>query len=147
MHMALACARHVGLRAAQAEPAPPPPPLPDKIVAARQNRVCATRRINQYINQNPQPSTPRLPPLATHVHDTERLDLVFAHTPTYPDEPPLFKPRSVRGLSDAELGQLRAILDEQACACVCVCRVCVCVCVYARACARARVHVSVCVHE
>ena len=37
----------------------------------------------------------------------KQLDVVFAHTPTYPDEPPLIKPRSVRGLSDAELAQSR----------------------------------------
>lgn len=43
----------------------------------------------------------------------KQLDLVFAHTPTYPDEPPLIKPRSVRGLSDAELAEMAAVVDEQ----------------------------------
>lgn len=43
----------------------------------------------------------------------KQLDVVFAHTPTYPDAPPLIKPRSVRGLSDAELGQVAKVIDEQ----------------------------------
>ena len=43
----------------------------------------------------------------------KQLDVVFAHTPTYPDEPPLIKPRSVRGLSDAELSAVAGVIDEQ----------------------------------
>lgn len=43
----------------------------------------------------------------------KQLDVVFAHTPTYPDEPPLIKPRSVRGLSDAELADVARVIDEQ----------------------------------
>ena len=43
----------------------------------------------------------------------KQLDVVFAHTPTYPDEPPLLKPRSVRGLSDAELAEVARVIDEQ----------------------------------
>ena len=43
----------------------------------------------------------------------KQLDVVFAHTPTYPDEPPLLKPRSVRGLSDAELAEVAKVIDEQ----------------------------------
>jgi hypothetical protein len=41
------------------------------------------------------------------------MELVFAHTPRYPDEAPLFKLRSVRGLSDAEIAQAQALLQEQ----------------------------------
>lgn len=43
-----------------------------------------------------------------------RLELVFAHTPNYPDEPPLYKARSVRGLSDADMATLNHSLAEQA---------------------------------
>lgn len=43
----------------------------------------------------------------------KQLDIVFAHTPTYPDEPPLIKPRSARGLSDAELAEVAKVIDEQ----------------------------------
>ncbi|KAK9804167.1 hypothetical protein WJX73_007930 [Symbiochloris irregularis] len=51
----------------------------------------------------------------TSTSDTPPLELefVFAHTPTYPDEPPLFKARSARGLSNQQLQQLHGILDEQ----------------------------------
>ena len=40
-------------------------------------------------------------------------EVVFSHTPNYPDEPPLMKARSVRGLSDADIALLQAVLDEQ----------------------------------
>ncbi|KAI8463800.1 MAG: ubiquitin-conjugating enzyme/RWD-like protein [Monoraphidium minutum] len=39
------------------------------------------------------------------------LELLFAHTPTYPDEAPCLKPRSVRGLSDADIADLGRALD------------------------------------
>eukprot|EP00884_Botryococcus_braunii_P020074 jgi/Botrbrau1/6750/Bobra.0324s0035.1 len=45
--------------------------------------------------------------------ETNRWILFFAHTPTYPDEPPLYKPRSVRGFSQVELDRLKGILEEQ----------------------------------
>ncbi len=41
------------------------------------------------------------------------MELLFAHTPSYPDEAPLFKLRSVRGLSDAEIASANALLQEQ----------------------------------
>jgi len=40
-------------------------------------------------------------------------ELVFAHTPTYPDEPPLVKARSQRGLADADVASLQALVDGQ----------------------------------
>lgn len=49
---------------------------------------------------------------ASTAHD-KQLDIVFAYPPTYPDAPPLLKPRSVRGLSDAELAAVGAVMDEQ----------------------------------
>ena len=49
---------------------------------------------------------------AAAAHD-KQLDIVFAYPPTYPDAPPLLKPRSVRGLSDAELAAVSALMDEQ----------------------------------
>ncbi|BDA46942.1 probable RWD domain-containing protein 1 [Coccomyxa sp. Obi] len=42
-----------------------------------------------------------------------KLELVFAHTPNYPDEPPLYKARSVRGLSDADMATLNQSLAQQ----------------------------------
>ncbi|KAK9919135.1 hypothetical protein WJX75_009630 [Coccomyxa subellipsoidea] len=42
-----------------------------------------------------------------------KLELVFAHTPTYPDEAPLYKARSVRGISDADIAGLNKSLSEQ----------------------------------
>lgn len=42
--------------------------------------------------------------------DTLRMELVFAHTPNYPDAAPMYKPRSLRGLSDADLAQLSGVL-------------------------------------
>jgi hypothetical protein len=54
-------------------------------------------------------------PLPTHsplsLSFTEQLDLVFAYPPTYPDAAPLLKPRSVRGLSAAELAEVAAACD------------------------------------
>ncbi len=40
-------------------------------------------------------------------------EVVFSHTATYPDEPPLMKARSLRGMSDADLAILQSILDGQ----------------------------------
>ena len=42
------------------------------------------------------------------------LELLFAHTPSYPDEAPLFKVRSERGLSDAEVAVVQALLQQEA---------------------------------
>ena len=41
---------------------------------------------------------------------TARLGLVFSHTPTYPDTPPLIKCRSLKGLFDSELAACKAML-------------------------------------
>jgi hypothetical protein len=41
------------------------------------------------------------------------MELLFAHTKNYPDEAPHFKVRSVRGLSDQEISQVQALLQEQ----------------------------------
>jgi hypothetical protein len=43
-----------------------------------------------------------------------RLGLVFSHTPTYPDTPPLIKCRSIKGLFDSELKQIQAMMVKQA---------------------------------
>ena len=43
-----------------------------------------------------------------------RLGLVFSHTPNYPEEPPLIKCRSLRGLFDAELVACKSMLDALA---------------------------------
>ena len=43
-----------------------------------------------------------------------RLGLVFSHTPNYPEEPPLIKCRSLRGLFDAELAACKSMLDALA---------------------------------
>jgi hypothetical protein len=40
-------------------------------------------------------------------------EVVFSHTATYPDEPPLMKARSLRGMSDADLAILQSVLDGQ----------------------------------
>lgn len=45
---------------------------------------------------------------------TARLGLVFSHTPNYPDEPPLLKCRSVKGLFDSELVAVHALLTKHA---------------------------------
>eukprot|EP00740_Mantoniella_antarctica_P014802 CAMPEP_0181371844 /NCGR_PEP_ID=MMETSP1106-20121128/14352_1 /TAXON_ID=81844 /ORGANISM="Mantoniella antarctica, Strain SL-175" /LENGTH=302 /DNA_ID=CAMNT_0023489083 /DNA_START=46 /DNA_END=954 /DNA_ORIENTATION=- len=45
---------------------------------------------------------------------TARLGLVFSHTPAYPDEPPLIKCRSIKGLFDRELQQIQARMVKQA---------------------------------
>lgn len=67
------------------------------------------------------PAAPTPPPLHTHTHTTTThttppeaevdpdeepelvAQLVWAHTPTYPDEAPSIRLRSVKGLGDAEL--------------------------------------------
>lgn len=41
-----------------------------------------------------------------------QMQLVFAHTPTYPDEAPCIRLRSVRGLSDADLQEATAELQK-----------------------------------
>ena len=41
---------------------------------------------------------------------TERMELVFAHTPQYPEVPPLYKVRNLRGVSDADLEACMAVL-------------------------------------
>ncbi|KAF8063830.1 RWDD1 [Scenedesmus sp. PABB004] len=43
-----------------------------------------------------------------------QMQLVFAHTPTYPDEPPCLRLRSLQGLSDAELAEATAELEALA---------------------------------
>ena len=45
---------------------------------------------------------------------TARLGLVFSHTPTYPDEPPLIKCRSIKGLFDSELGAVQKLMEQRA---------------------------------
>lgn len=40
--------------------------------------------------------------------DTPLLDFVFAHTPSYPDEPPCVRVKSARGLGDAEVAEAQA---------------------------------------
>lgn len=42
-----------------------------------------------------------------------KAELLFAHTPRYPEEPPSHKLRSVTGLSDADLVEATAVLEEQ----------------------------------
>ncbi|GIL56431.1 hypothetical protein Vafri_11708 [Volvox africanus] len=42
-----------------------------------------------------------------------KAELLFAHTPKYPEEPPSLKLRSVTGLSDTDLAEATAVLDEQ----------------------------------
>ncbi|KAK9828202.1 hypothetical protein WJX74_002921 [Apatococcus lobatus] len=41
------------------------------------------------------------------------VELVFAHTASYPDEAPHIRVHSVRGLSDADMADLRHTLEEQ----------------------------------
>ncbi|GFR40401.1 hypothetical protein Agub_g953, partial [Astrephomene gubernaculifera] len=42
-----------------------------------------------------------------------KAELLFAHTPKYPEEPPSLKLRSVTGLSDSDLAEATAVLEEQ----------------------------------
>ncbi|GAQ88437.1 hypothetical protein KFL_004280070 [Klebsormidium nitens] len=42
-----------------------------------------------------------------------RIKLVFAHTPNYPDEPPLFNIRGIQGLSTKDVNELKAKLEEE----------------------------------
>mmetsp|Transcript_26034 Transcript_26034/g.43628 ORF Transcript_26034/g.43628 Transcript_26034/m.43628 type:complete len:211 (-) Transcript_26034:384-1016(-) len=42
-----------------------------------------------------------------------RLALVFAHTPNYPDEPPLIKLRSIRGVREKDLKSMHQRLGEE----------------------------------
>ncbi|EFN55051.1 hypothetical protein CHLNCDRAFT_58090 [Chlorella variabilis] len=41
-----------------------------------------------------------------------KVEIVFAHTPTYPDEPPLLKARGLQGISDADVSMLQGVLEE-----------------------------------
>jgi hypothetical protein len=41
------------------------------------------------------------------------LELMFAHTPTYPDEPPCLRVRSAKGVSDAECQHVQSMLEEE----------------------------------
>lgn len=43
-----------------------------------------------------------------------RLELLFQHTPRYPEEPPRLRLRAVRGLSDADVSSAQAMLEAQA---------------------------------
>lgn len=43
-----------------------------------------------------------------------RLSFAFAHTPEYPDAPPLLKVRSVRGVRDSDLANIQAALEAEA---------------------------------
>lgn len=42
-----------------------------------------------------------------------QMELLFAHTPNYPDEAPSVKLKSVRGLSDSDLVQATGVVQEQ----------------------------------
>jgi hypothetical protein len=54
---------------------------------------------------------------ALDASDELKLDLVFAHVALYPDEPPLFRLRSVKGLSDADIEDATRAVREQVDAC------------------------------
>ncbi|KAI7835902.1 hypothetical protein COHA_010205 [Chlorella ohadii] len=41
-----------------------------------------------------------------------KVEVVFAHTPTYPEEPPLLKARGLQGISDADVGTLQGVLED-----------------------------------
>eukprot|EP00775_Hariotina_reticulata_P001514 gene1513-1850_t len=41
-----------------------------------------------------------------------QMQLVFAHTPTYPDEPPCIRLRSIKGLSDGDLQEATTDLQK-----------------------------------
>lgn len=43
-----------------------------------------------------------------------RLAVIFAHSPTYPDEPPLLKVRSLQGIKDADIRELQEKLEGEA---------------------------------
>lgn len=40
------------------------------------------------------------------------MEMVFAHTPEYPDEPPCYRLMAVRGLSDAQIAEAMSKLAE-----------------------------------
>jgi hypothetical protein len=42
-----------------------------------------------------------------------KAELLFAHTPNYPEDPPSIKLRSVMGLSDADLAEASNVLNQQ----------------------------------
>ncbi|KAL4426114.1 hypothetical protein ABPG77_002700 [Micractinium sp. CCAP 211/92] len=48
----------------------------------------------------------------TELEFPPKVELVFGHTPTYPDEPPLLKARGLQGISDADVGTLQGVLDD-----------------------------------
>jgi len=54
---------------------------------------------------------------AVDASDEMKLDLVFAHVPLYPDVPPLFRLRAVKGLSDADVEAATRAVREQVDAC------------------------------
>ncbi|KAL4452160.1 hypothetical protein ABPG75_007822 [Micractinium tetrahymenae] len=47
----------------------------------------------------------------TELEFPPKVELVFGHTPTYPDEPPLLKARGLQGISDADVGTLQGVLE------------------------------------
>lgn len=53
-----------------------------------------------------------LPPFSLF-SPTVIAEVVFSHTATSPDEPPLLRARAVRGLSDGDVASLQATLDSQ----------------------------------
>jgi hypothetical protein len=44
----------------------------------------------------------------------ERMEMVFQHTETYPDEAPRIRLRSVKGLNDKELAHVQGLVRETA---------------------------------
>lgn len=46
-------------------------------------------------------------------HEEMIMELIWAHTPNYPDEAPNYKVRAVRGLSDADIAQASGVMQEQ----------------------------------
>lgn len=41
------------------------------------------------------------------------MELLFAHTPTYPDEAPCIRLRAVTGVSDADISAATKVLQQQ----------------------------------
>ncbi|CAK0785444.1 hypothetical protein CVIRNUC_008653 [Coccomyxa viridis] len=52
-------------------------------------------------------------PTEEAANEDYKLELVFSHTPAYPDEAPLYKARSIRGLGSADLADVSVRLAEQ----------------------------------
>lgn len=42
------------------------------------------------------------------------FELLFAHTPTYPDEPPCLRLRSAKGISDSDVNKVQELLETEA---------------------------------